>query len=99
MSVFRPAGGFKIIVKPDVATYVDAECCDNPRVRQLWTDVLERASRTVLKEGTPISPKSPPTFLLETLNLPELGYPSITLICSCFGDTMTVTSAIIGNES
>jgi hypothetical protein len=51
MQIARPAGGFRIVVRPEVAQYIEAETEQNFRVRQFWNDILARIKFTALQES------------------------------------------------
>lgn len=95
MNIARPPGGFRIIVKDDVETYVRSEAIENPQVTRHWADILDRIKITALKEGDPVPGCSPPRFFYLALGAPRFRVPNVRLVYEVFSDTLTVKSAVM----
>ena len=98
MQVARPSGGFKIVVREIVRRYIDSETDGNQRIRQFWTDILSRIAITGLREGTKLKGHGL-RFLFIAEGAPDFFIPSIKIVYECFGDTLTVTAALVMQEA
>jgi hypothetical protein len=99
MQVARPADGFKIVVRPEVQQYIDAETEDNFRIAQYWKDILDRLKITALQEGHILaSPSGIPTFSFVANGAVDFGIPTIQIVFECLADTLTITSALVWAE-
>jgi len=98
VNVARPPGGFRIVVRPEVAKYIEAGTQDYFRVRQFWLDILDRLKITGLREGTPISGRSVPSFLFIADGARDFRIPTVQVSYSCLGDTLTIQAALVWQD-
>jgi hypothetical protein len=97
MQIARPPDGFKIIVQPLVQAYIDEEIKENFRLRQYWLDILERVRFAALTEGRSI-PGNPPHFTFVAMGAVDFKLPTVQLMYSILGDTLTVEAAVVWTE-
>jgi hypothetical protein len=99
MQIARPEDGFRIVVRPHVAQYIEAEARENFRVAQFWTDILERIKVTALQESHAIASSSGiPTFSFVANGAVDFNIPTIQLVFECFADTLTIIAALVWTE-
>jgi hypothetical protein len=98
MNIARPPGGFKIVIRPEVAQYIYDEIKQNFRIDQFWKDILERVKITALREGHPLPSNGAPKFSFVANGAVDFSIPTIQIIFECFSDTLTILNALVWTE-
>ncbi len=98
MQVARPPDGFRIVVRPEVQQYIDAETKLNVRIEQFWKDILDRIKFTALQESHPLPSEGAPKFVFVASGSVDSGVPTIQIVFECFADTLTILAALVWNE-
>jgi hypothetical protein len=99
MQIARPAGGFRIVVRPAVQQYIATEIAENFRIEQYWKDILERLKITALQESHPLtSPSGIPTFSFVANGAVDFNIPTIQIVFECLADTLEITGALVWTE-
>jgi len=98
MQVARPPGGFNVVVRPEVEQYIQTEIESNFRIRQFWTDILDRIKITALQEGHSLPSDGAPRFSFIANGAVDFKIPTIQIVYECFGETLTVLSALVWTD-
>lgn len=96
MTIFRPAGGFRLIVAPAVQQIVDSWIGGDAGRQQYWNDILDRLRFTAHLEGV-AEPRFPPGHRLwASAEDDSRGLPRIRLVYHVLGDRVRIRVASIG---
>jgi hypothetical protein len=98
MQVARPEDGFRVVVRPEVARYIESETKQNFRIEQYWKDILERIKFTAFQESHALPSEGAPTFSFVAYGAVDFNIPTIQIIFECLGDTLTVVAALVWTE-
>lgn len=96
MSIFRPAGGFNIVVRPAVEDLVKAQANQWPRLPTFFHDIITRLAMTGHREGVPVAGGKPGWRLFVAEGDQPAGLPKVKVIYRPLGDTLTIYMVVIG---
>jgi hypothetical protein len=98
MSIIRPPGGFKIVVRPEVDQYIREEIKENFRIEQFWKNILARLKITALRESHALPSAGAPRFSFIANGAVDFSIPTIQIIFEIVSDTLTILNALVWTE-
>ena len=93
MNICRPEGGFRIIIRPNVAVLVANKVEQLPAFEQYWNDILERLRFVAHLEGVSDHRFGAGYKLWAAQADTERGLPRVRLVYLALGDKVTVSVA------
>jgi hypothetical protein len=97
MSITRPPGGFKIVVRPEVDQYIREETKENFRI-EFWKDILQRLNFTALRESHGLPSAGVPKFSFIANGAVDFSIPTIQIIFETVSDMLTILNALVWTE-